>query len=202
MSRPILTDRQRQVFNYVRRMIRKNAIPPTVREIQEYFNFASPRAITDHLNALERKGYIEREAGKSRSISIPEDVRGIPIIGKAAAGHPVLAEENISDTLDVETMFSDDQDNLYAVSVQGDSMIESGILDGDYVIVRKGANFENGAVALAFVEGEATIKHIFKTKTGFRLKPANVKYTEVKVDKNKVADFSIMGPVVGVVRSM
>ena len=173
-----------------------------VREIQEYFNFASPRAITDHLNALERKGYIEREPGKSRSISIPDDVRGIPIIGKAAAGHPVLAEENIEETLDVESMFDADQDNLYAVSVQGDSMIEAGILDGDYVIVRRGANFENGAVALAFVDGEATIKHIYKTRGGFKLKPANPTYTDVEVSKAKTADFSILGPVVGVVRSL
>jgi repressor LexA len=199
-----LTDRQREVLDFIRKEIKKISLPPTVREIGEHFGIASPRGVSDHLAALEKKGYIVRDAGKSRAIKLTSKathikMTGIPIVGTVAAGHPILSEENYDGVLDIDGLFG--TRDLFAVAVRGESMIECGIMEGDYVIVKRNGNFENGTIAVAYVEGEATVKRLFKTRSGYRLKAENKDYDDIIVDR-KTASFEVAGPVIGVVRSM
>jgi len=194
-----LTQRQREILMFIQAEIRGNGYPPTVREICTRFGMASPRAAQDHLAALERKGYITRRPGKSRGITMLRRTGGIPLVGRIAAGQPVLAYENVEGELDVGGFFGTGE--LFAVRVQGDSMIEAGIHDGDYVVVRKTDTVENGEIGVAYVGGEATVKRIFITNKGYRLQPENETLAPLSIEPD-TADFRIGGPVVGVVRRL
>lgn len=193
-----LTERQKQILDYIEHQTRKEARPPTVREIGAKFSIASPKGVSDHLDALENKGYLTREPGKSRGLKLVYGGAGIPIVGTVAAGTPIAAIENIEGSLDLQTMFGDE--GLFAVRVKGHSMSGCGIVDGDFVVVRNKPAVENGTIAVAYVDGEATVKRIRKTSTGYRLMPENDDFEPIEI----LADtpgFSIAGPVVGVLRS-
>ncbi|MBM4147564.1 MAG: repressor LexA [Lentisphaerae bacterium] len=195
-----LTDRQMQVLGYVRECVRANGFAPSSREIMARFGFASPRAVTDHLNAIEAKGHITRSSGKARNIRLAHPAGGIPILGVAPAGRPLEAVEERMGTLDVNSMFGT-PDSLFAVEVKGDSMSEAGILNGDYAVVRKQPSVPNGAIALAYLDGEATIKTFRKTAYGYRLEPRNPAYHPIEIT-SATRNFVIGGLVVGVVRRM
>jgi len=194
-----LTERQQQILDFIRKATSWHGCPPTVREIAAHFQIASPKGVQDHLAALERKGHLTRRAGKSRNIrlSVPES-SGIPIVGAVAAGQPIMAIENLAGTLELDHMFGDGR--IFAVSVKGDSMTDFGILDGDYVVVRQQPTVDTGTIAVVYLDGEATVKKIVRTADGFQLVPGNERYSPITVDRTQL-DFSIAGPVVGVVRT-
>ncbi len=194
-----LTERQRAILEFIEEVIDGEGYPPTVREICKRFRISSPRGVSDHLGALERKGFIEREAGKARGIRLVHRLSGVPIVGRVAAGNPILAVENVEDQLNMADLFG--RHDVFAVEVDGDSMIDAGIFDGDYVVVRKAARVENGGIGVAYIDGDATVKRIFRTRTGYRLQPENESFKPIDVDKSTL-DFRIGGSVIGVVRKM
>ena len=197
-----LTDRQRQVFEFICEAMRAEHRPPTVREIAEQFGFRSPKAATDHLDALERKGYIRRRNRKARNIEIRDELspQGIPIVGRIAAGAPILAIENLEGSLSTTGLFDADE-QTFALQVEGESMIGVGILPGDFVFVNGKGRVRNGAIAAVGIGDDATVKRVFINKNQVRLKAENPEYEDIVVDKNS-GDFTLYGPVVGVVRRL
>jgi len=197
-----LTDRQRQVLRFIIDSARETGFSPTVREIAGEFGFRSPKAASDHLAALERKGYIRRTAGRSRAIELTDEVRidrGVPIIGRVAAGTPIMAEENYEGVLDLQEVFG--RDDVFALRVDGESMIDAGICDGDYVIVRRQDVIRNGEIGVAYIENDATVKRIFDEGDRFRLQPENANMDPIMVSSCD-PDFRVGGKVLGVVRAI
>ena len=197
-----LTDRQRQVFEFICEALREGNRPPTVREIAEHFGFRSPKAVTDHLAALERKGYIERRKGRIRLAPELARKRGIPIVGRVAAGVPIMAIENREGALSIDEFFGTDED-LFAVRAEGDSMVDAGILDGDWVIVRTAPRVESGEITVCYLgeEGDVTVKRLIDRPDCYELHPANEAHMPIRVPKDD-PHFRIAGKVVGVVRRM
>lgn len=197
MSPKELTKRQAQILDFIYEYAGENGYPPTIRQIGEKFGIKSPNGVADHLKALERKGEINLHPNTARGIELlnpPE--KGIPIIGRIAAGAPILAAENIEDYLTIERIFPVDG-KCFALTVKGDSMIDDGIHDGDLVIVRPQQTARNGDIVVAIIEEEATVKRFFKEKKSVRLEPANSKYAPI-ISK----DVEIRGQVIGVIRKM
>lgn len=197
-----LTDRQRQVFEFVRETVREGNRPPTVREIAHHFGFRSPKAVTDHLNALERKGYIFRRNRKSRNIEIRDELspQGIPLVGRIAAGSPILAVENLEGAISLTKLFEVGR-HTFALKVQGESMRDAGIMEGDYVIVESGSPVRNGAIAAVLLGDEATVKRVFFEDGMIRLKPENPDFEDIVVRKDSPGA-EICGPVRGVIRKL
>ena len=205
----VLTNRQREILDYLRKMLREKAYPPTVREIGLAIGLSSSSTVQNHLNTLERKGYIHRDPSKSRAIELvekdpgagsqPNNIVRLPIIGQVAAGTPILAESNVEDHVEVASgLFGEDS---FLLRVRGDSMIDDGIMDGDLVAVRPGHEAKNGAVVVARLEhpetgeSEATVKRLYREPSGYRLEPANPAHQPIRV-----RDLSVEGIVVGVLR--
>ncbi len=197
-----LTKRQREIFEFICETMREETRPPTVREIAQHFGFRSPKAATDHLDALERKGYIRRRNRKARNIEIREELspQGIPLVGRIAAGSPVLAVENLETSLSPATLFDADE-RTFALEVEGESMSGVGILPGDYVIVDGNAEVRNGAIAAVRIGDEATVKRLYLSKRQARLKSENPQYEDIVVDPDS-EEFDVFGPVVGVMRRL
>jgi repressor LexA len=197
-----LTDRQRQVFDFICEVLRADNRPPTVREIAENFGFQSPKAATDHLDALERKGYIRRRNRKARNIEVREEFSplGVPIVGRIAAGSPILAIENLEGSLNAAEMFSA-ADGAFALQVDGESMTGAGILPGDYVIVNANGRVKEGGIAAVRIGDEATVKRLYVSRGRARLKSENPEYKDIVVDRNS-PEFAVYGPVIGVVRKL
>ncbi len=185
-----LTKRQQAVMDSIERCIKKKGYGPTVREICEDLELSSPSTVHVHLKTLEQKGYIVRDPLKSRSISLspeyqieqtpqPEVVRpsfskivDVPLVGNVAAGEPILAEENITDTISLPTDIVGDAPS-FLLSVRGDSMIEAGINDGDYVVVKEQPVANNGDIVVAIIDDGATVKRFYKERDHVRLQPEN-----------------------------
>jgi len=197
-----LTDRQREIFDFICEVMRADNRPPTVREVADRFGFRSPKAATDHLDALERKGYIRRRSRKARNIEIREELspQGIPIVGRIAAGSPILAVENLEGSLSTTGLFRPDE-GTFTLQVEGESMIGAGILSGDYVIVDSKERVQNGAIAAVGIGDEATVKRVFISRGQMRLKSENPEYDDIAVDKNS-PEVVVYGPVIGVVRKL
>ncbi|MHC5033791.1 MAG: transcriptional repressor LexA [Planctomycetota bacterium] len=197
-----LTNRQREIFEFICMVMRAENRPPTVREIAQHFGFQSPKAATDHLDALERKGYIRRRNRKARNIEIREELspQGIPLVGRIAAGSPILAVENLDGSLSTNGLFDADE-NTFALQVEGESMIGAGILPGDYVIVDSQKSVRNGAIAAIRIGDEATVKRVYIKKRQVRLKAENPDYDDIIIDKDS-PDFALYGPVIGVMRKL
>lgn len=198
---PSLTARQKAIYDFLLKSIREKGYAPSIPEIGARFKIASTNGVSDHLKALERKGYIRR-AGK-RAIEILSTlgkpaliaVRDIPLLGRVPAGKPFLSEENIEGLLTITDDISSGQ--LFALEVKGDSMIDAGILDGDRVIVKQQGTAENGEIVCALIEGEATLKRFYKKDGIITLKAENEKYQPITVSQG---DFRIVGRVVGLMR--
>lgn len=194
-----LTERQRAVFEFIREKIVHRGYGPTVREIGEHFDISSPNGVMCHLKALEKKGLIRRSPNKSRAIELSreamEDGRGMPLAGVVAAGRMTLAHEQ-AERIDFADFFG--KDDLFALRVSGDSMIEAQIADGDYVVVHRQQVAKPGQMVVARTdEGEATLKYWFPERNGIRLQPANSTMEPIYVDNAEV-----LGIVVGVVRTL
>lgn len=166
---------QMKILAYIKEEIEQKGYPPSVREICQAVGFKSTATVHGHLNALEQRGYIRRDATKPRALEVVDSPRGrsVPLVGKVAAGQPILAQENIEEYLVLPQDMSGRGDDLFALRVEGDSMIEAGILSGDIVIVRRQSNAENGDIVVAMIEDEATVKRIYYEKKQVRLQPEN-----------------------------
>jgi repressor LexA len=194
-----LTQRQQQVLDIIRQHIDHTGYPPTRADIAKELGFKSANAAEEHLKALARKGAIEMIPGASRGIRLPESA-GIPIIGRVAAGDPVLAQEHIEEYCDLPASFFKPRAD-YFLTVQGDSMIDIGILDGDLLAVHNTAIAKNGDIIVARIEDEVTVKRLHKTsqKHLIELLPENPDYQPIRVDLREQA-FAIEGLSVGVLR--
>ena len=196
-----LTPRQSQVLELIRQYILDTGYPPTRADIAQELGFKSPNAAEEHLKALARKGAIEIIPGTSRGIRLPDDLEtGIPLVGRVAAGHPILAEENIEDRIDMPAGFFSPRAD-FLLRVRGDSMIEAGILDGDLLAVHKTQQATNGQIVVARIEDEVTVKRFQRTRrrNQILLLPENEAYQPIEVDLAEQA-FAIEGLSVGVIR--
>lgn len=198
-SEESLTDIQRAVLQYVQEHLTRDHRPPTVRDVMRHFKWNSPQSARKHLLALEEKGYLERENHTARGLRLAEDSSvgvSIPILGRVAAGIPLLAEENRDGTMVVDPSMARGGRHLFALTVRGDSMLNAHILPGDKVIVQQTTHASPGEVVVALVEGEATVKTFRRTSSKVVLEPANPKYKPITVGEGQ--DFRIIGKVVGV----
>ena len=191
-----LTQRQKEVYEFIREKIRNRGYGPTVREIGANFDISSPNGVMCHLKALERKGLITRESHMSRAIQLsesPQQRTSLRLAGQIAAGSPVLAIEE-SEQVDFAPLF--EPEDHYCLRVKGDSMVEDQIASGDYVVVRKQDSCHEGDIVVALVDGhEATLKRFYRERDRVRLEPANS--TMKPIYSNNV---KVLGVVVGVVR--
>jgi repressor LexA len=175
-DRDALTERQREILDFISRSIAKRGYPPTLREIGSHFGIKSTNGVNDHLRALEKKGYLHREDLKSRAlrpiVSTGRPWR-CPILGRVAAGQPLLAVRNYDDTVKVDRFFIGANREVFALRVKGDSMIEDGIFDGDYVFVRKQLQANAGETVVAMIGEEATVKKYSPRARPSAFSPAN-----------------------------
>lgn len=197
-----LTARQQEVLNVIRSHIEDTGYPPTRADIAKELGFKSPNAAEEHLKALARKGAIEIIPGASRGIRIPEDENsGIPIVGRVAAGDPILATENIEDHCEMPAEFFYPPAD-YMLRVKGESMKDIGIMDGDLLAVHSTPTAENGQVIVARVDDEVTVKRLKKTRSKYQilLLPENEEFEPIEVDLRE-QEFAIEGISVGVIRN-
>ncbi|MBI5367001.1 MAG: transcriptional repressor LexA [Planctomycetes bacterium] len=197
-----LTERQRKVLEFIVRFQEEKGCPPTFREIGKQLRIASTNGVNRHLDALVRKGYL-RKARTFRGIEVLEEhrpSRGLPVLGRIAAGRPIEAVENFEGTLNVQELFGRPPE-VFALRVAGDSMMKAGIRDGDMVVIRRQPRVENGQVGAALVGGEATVKRIYVERDRIRLVPENDAFTpqEYGADDPTVR---VLGKVVGLVRKL
>jgi repressor LexA len=212
-----LTKRQEQTLDFIRRSIEERGYPPTLREIGEHMGIRSTNGVNDHLRALERKGYLRREDMKSRALKLVEDAAHaapthlravendddmleVQILGRVAAGLPLLAEENVVDTVRVDRMLVKGGRDIFGLRVAGDSMIDAGILGGDYIFVRKQATADRGDIVVALIGDEATVKYFYPERDYVRFQPANAKMAPILVRASDFKSTMLLGKVVGVYR--
>jgi repressor LexA len=196
-----LTARQEQVLEYVRSCMRTNGYPPTVREICSELHLSSPSTVHVHLANLERQGYIKRDPSKPRALDLVRDLRPsppLPLVGRVAAGEPLLAEENIEELIDVPGFLRKSDDD-FVLHVRGDSMADAGIYNGDYIVVHSQETAENGEIIVALVGNEATTKRFYREGRMVRLQPENDLYDPIYVAADEV---QVVGKVVGVLRKL
>src|SRR5262245_18780224 len=223
------TDRQQQILDFIGESINARGFPPTLREIGEHFGIRSTNGVNEHLKALEKKGYLRREDLKSRAmrpvsmqnvVSLAEhrrpvgnavpfedltaepDLCEIPIIGRVAAGQPILAVENVSDTVKIDRVLVGGHREVFGLRIVGESMIDDGIFDGDYLFVKKTPSARAGEIVVAMIEGEATVKRYFPEGDRIRFQPANSNMTPIYVRKAEFRSVDIIGIVVGVYRKI
>lgn len=182
-----LTNKQQQVLSYIQKTVAKAGSPPTIREIASHLK-VTVRSAHQHVVALERKGSLIRRPGH-RGIELRS--RGLPILGRIAAGTPTLAEENIEDRVELKDFVGEDDGKLFLLRVNGDSMIERGINPGDLVLIRQQSTVESGEIAAVLIGDEATLKIFSVKERKIILKPANKKYRPLQLDKSK--HIQIMG---------
>jgi repressor LexA len=199
-----LTKRQRDVLDFIVEMIQKKGFPPTIREIGNRFKISSTNGVRAILSALTQKGYIRRKPLVSRGIELLTQSRAsfvaVPLLGRIAAGLPILAVENVEGSIAVDRSFLPGGD-IFSLEVVGDSMKDSGIFDGDYVLAKMQPTADKGDIVVAVIGEEATVKKYFPEKNRVKLKPANPVFEAIIVDK-KSPDFRIAGKVIGLLRKM
>lgn len=223
-----LTQRQRDILDFITASIVERGFPPTLREIGEHFKIRSTNGVNDHLKALEKKGHLRREDLKSRAMRpvlpgggevVPlrrgdgaepevrdvrddEDLVEVPVLGKVAAGLPILAVEQASDTVRIDRVLLGGHREVFGLRIVGESMIEDGILDGDYVFVKKTPSAKPGDIVVAMIEGEATVKRYFPEGDRIRFQPANCNMAPIIVRRSEFKSVDIIGIVVGVYRKL
>ena len=198
-----LTKRQKEIFDYIKGYASKQGYPPTVREIGKAVGLTSSSTVHAHLANLEKIGLLRRDPTKPRAIEVLVDKArkamrgsGLPVVGQVAAGQPILAEENIEEYVEVpEAIGGEDSD--YVLRVQGDSMRDAGILEGDYVVVKSSKEASNGEIVVALLGDEATVKRFYREKDRVRLQPANKAYKPIRT-----REAELLGRVVGVFRKV
>jgi repressor LexA len=205
-DRDALTDRQREILDFISKSIAKRGYPPTLREIGSHFGIKSTNGVNDHLRALEKKGYLHREDLKSRAlrpiVSSTGQMVEVPVLGKVAAGQPLLATRNYEDTVKVDRFFIGQNREVFALRVKGESMIEDGIFDGDYVFVKKQLQANPGETVVVMIEDEATVKRYYPEGETIRFQPANAAMEPILVRKRDFKSVNIIGIVIGVYRKL
>lgn len=221
-DREELTDRQLEVLNFIQESISGRGYPPTLREIGERMGIRSTNGVNDHLKALEKKGFLAREDLKSRALrplkmpgvtsvtpppgalALSDDLVDVPIVGRVAAGQPILAVENVTDTVKVDRFFigNSPAKEVFALRVKGESMIEDGIHDGDFIFVRKALNAEKGDIVVALIEDEATVKRYYPEGDVIRFQPSNAAMQPILVKRRDFKSVNLIGIVVGVYRKI
>jgi repressor LexA len=202
-----MNDRAQQILAFIQKFNYEKGYPPTIREIGTEFGIRSTNGVRYHLDRLQESGQLTRHDKISRGIEVRRQApttplrasSGIPILGRVAAGEPIFAEQSLDGALEAAEMFGDRQ-GLFALRVRGDSMIEAGILDGDFVIVHSQDRAEAGAMVVALVEDEATVKYYRPRGERVELEPANANYKPLVVERE--AQFRILGTVRGVLRTV
>ncbi|WP_138373938.1 MULTISPECIES: transcriptional repressor LexA [Oscillospiraceae] len=199
-----ITEKQSEILEYIKAQILERGFPPAVREICEAVHLKSTSSVHSHLETLEKNGYIRRDPTKPRAIEILDEsfnltrreMAQVPIIGRVAAGEPLLAEQNIEDyfPIPVERL---PNNQTFLLRVRGDSMVNVGILDGDYILVEQRPTAENGEIVVALVEDGATVKRFFKEDGHYRLQPENDAMDPIIVD-----EVTILGKMIGLLRFM
>ncbi len=197
-----ITPKQKEILEYIKQEILKKGYPPAVREICEAVHLKSTSSVHSHLETLEKNGYIRRDPTKPRAIEIIDDtfnltrreVVNVPIIGRVAAGQPILATENIENYFPIPAEFMPNQ-NVFMLKVKGESMVNAGIFDGDTILVKQQATASNGEMVVALVDDSATVKTYYKEDGHYRLQPENDTMDPIIID-----DVSILGIVFGVFR--
>ena len=225
-----LTLRQKEILDFISASIMERGFPPTLREIGEHFSIRSTNGVNDHLKALEKKGHLRREDLKSRAMRpilpdgtgevVPlrrapmgtsnleildrsdDDMAEIPILGRVAAGVPILAVEHATDTVRVDRVLIGGHKEVFGLRIVGESMIEDGILDGDYVFVKKTPSANSGDIVVAMIEGEATVKRYYPEGDRIRFQPANSNMDPIIVRRSDFKSVDIIGIVVGVYRKL
>ncbi len=213
-----LTDRQKVILQFIVRESEDRGFPPTIREIGEEMDIKSTNGVNDHLKALERKGYLTRGEQQSRSLVPTKRARmvlgigthkresgmiDVPVLGRVAAGAPLLATQNIEDSVRIDSfLLGGSGKEVFALRVKGHSMIEDGIFDGDYLFVRKTASAAPGEIVVALIEDEATVKRYYPEGDRIRFQPANKDMEPIYVHKSDFKQTQILGQVVGVYRKM
>jgi repressor LexA len=210
-----LTKRQEQTLDFIRKSILERGYPPTLREIGEYMGIRSTNGVNDHLRALERKGYLRREDMKSRALKLMEDavpanshnasdddMVEIRVLGRVAAGLPLFAEENVVDTIHVDRMMVRGGRDVFGLRVAGDSMVDAGILSGDYIFVKRQATAERGEIVVALIGDEATVKYYYPERDYVRFQPANAQMAPILVRATDFKSTMLLGKVVGVYRKL
>ena len=201
-GKPHLSAKQALILDFLKKEIKRNGYPPTVREICDAVGLSSTSTVHAHLESLERKGYIRRSPAKNRSTEILEDnfyssgreLAYVPILGDVAAGMPIFAEENIEDTFPIPIEHVKN-DTCFMLHVKGDSMMDEGILDGDLVLVRQQQTASNGDIVIALLDDSATVKTFYREAAHIRLQPANKAFAPMIMD-----DCEILGKVIGLYR--
>ena len=213
-----LNKREKSILKYIERQTEKNGYPPSVREIGKAVGLSSTATVHGYLARLAEKGYVKKELQKGRTLKVIKNENGepivrkkrselknfysgkemveVPVIGKITAGEPILAVENVTDTFPIPIDFVGNSDS-FMLTVRGESMIEAGILNGDYILVRKQNTAENGEIVVALIEEEATVKTFYKEKDHIRLQPENS-----TMDPIIVPNCEVLGKVIGVFRKM
>lgn len=206
--------REKAILKYIEKQVNANGYPPSVREIGKAVGLNSTATVHNYLAKLEEKGYIKKESQKGRTLKLlksadnqplrqedkslytQKEMVDVPVIGRITAGAPILAVENVTDTFPIPIDFVGNSES-FMLTVRGESMIEAGILNGDYILVRKQNTAENGEIVVALIEDEATVKTFYKEKDHIRLQPENS-----TMDPIIVPDCKILGKVIGVFRKM
>jgi repressor LexA len=199
-----LTKRQKEIFDFIRRYAAKTGYPPTVREIGKAVGLHSSSTVHAHLANLEKIGLLRRDPSKPRAIELLLDkakktIRpgsGLPLVGHVAAGEPILAEENIEEYIEIPDVIGGEEGD-YVLRVRGESMVEAGIFEGDYVVVRPADDASDGEIVVALLGEEATVKRFFRESDHIRLQPENETMEPIRS-----AEVSVIGRVVGVLRKV
>lgn len=217
-----LTKRQGEVLEVIARHIEEMGYPPTIRELGDVLGIRSTNGVNDHLKALEKKGYLTREDAKSRTMrplfwpdgtpyeqglssaaerELDEEIHQVPVVGRIAAGIPIAAIEETEEIVAIgQGLLGRQRGDLFALRVKGESMIDDGIFDGDYIFVKKQSDVRDGQIVAAMVDGEATVKRLFREGERVRLQPANATMEPIFVHADQARETVVIGPVVGVFR--
>jgi repressor LexA len=214
-DKEVLTDRQRQVLDFIGESIHTRGYPPTLREIGERMGIRSTNGVNDHLKALEKKGYLQRQDLKSRALRVigaairspavdDDQTVAVPVLGRVAAGTPILAVEQPEDTVKIDRFFlgNNQPRDVFALRIKGDSMIEAGIFDGDFIFVRKQPTAHPGDIVVAMINEEATVKYFYPETERILFKPANSRMQPIVVNRTEFKPVNLLGTVVGVYRRM
>ncbi|CCX66316.1 MAG: transcriptional repressor LexA [Lachnospiraceae bacterium] len=204
MAKGPISDKQAQILEYIKDQIMEKGYPPAVREICEAVHLKSTSSVHSHLATLEKRGYIRRDPTKPRAIEICDDnfqmlrteTASLPVVGRVAAGEPILAEQNIESYFPVPAEYVP-RGESFVLKVHGTSMINAGIMDGDYIFVNSCRNAENGEIIVALIDDSATVKRFYKEDGHIRLQPENDEMEPIIVE-----DCQILGKVFGVYRVM
>ena len=204
---PRRANREEEILKFIHEQIAKAGYPPSIREICAAVGLNSPSTVHTYIKKLEAKGLLEKDGSKTRAIRVvdsventkiweemPSEVLNVPVIGSVAAGMPILAQENVTDTFPMPMVFAKNK-NVYMLKVKGESMINAGIMDGDYVIVTQEETAKNGDMVVALVDDSATVKTFYRENGHFRLQPENDDMEPIIVD-----ELQILGKVSGVFR--